>query len=147
VLAWAVGHDAGLALLLVAGLGWWWFLQGRLAGQYPLLREAAGRAVPGSEGWCAVQFFAGHAAWLSGDTAASLGHFAALRDAAGKREPCRALADSLGGRAAALVNQGRHAEAAEEARQALAVAREIAYPLGQVLALGTWLSSPSMPAI
>src|SRR6185503_5606498 len=35
-----------------------------------------------------------------------------------------------------LVNQGRHAEAAEEARRALAVAREIAYPLAQVLALG-----------
>ena len=30
---------------------------------------------------------------------------------------------------------GRHAEAAEDARRALAVAREIVYPLGQVLAL------------
>ena len=47
------------ALRLVAGLGWWWFLRARLAGQYRLLREAAGRAVPGSDGWCAVQFFAG----------------------------------------------------------------------------------------
>ena len=136
VLAWAMEHDAGLVLRLVAGLGWWWFLQGRLAGQYPLLREAAGRAVPGSDGWCAVQFFAGFAAYFSGDPAASLGHFTALRDAAVKRGPCPALADGLAGRAAALVNQGRHAEAAEEARRALAVAREIAYPLGQVLALG-----------
>ena len=67
---------------------------------------------------------------------ASLGHFTALRDEAAKRGPCPALADGLVGRAAALVNQGRHAEAAEEARRALAVAREIAYPLGQVLALG-----------
>jgi predicted ATPase/DNA-binding CsgD family transcriptional regulator len=136
VLAWAMEHSTDLLLQLVAGLGWWWFLRARLAGQYPLLREAAGRAAPGSDGWCAVQFFAGHAAWMSGDTAASLGHFAALRDAAAKREPCRALADGLAGRAAALVNQGRHAEAAEEARRALAVAREIAYPLAQVLALG-----------
>ena len=31
---------------------------------------------------------------------------------------------------------GRHAEAAEDARRALAVAREVGYPLGQVLALG-----------
>jgi predicted ATPase/DNA-binding CsgD family transcriptional regulator len=136
VLAWAVEHDADLLLQLVTGLGWWWFLRARLAGQYPLLREAAGRGMAGSGGWCDVQFFAGHAAWISGDTAASLGHFAALRDAAAKREPCRALADSLAGRAAALVNQGRHAEGAEEARRALAVAREIAYPLAQVLALG-----------
>jgi len=135
VLAWAMEHDAGLALRLVAGLGWWWYLRARLAGQYRLLREAAGRAVPGSDGWCAVQFFAGHAAWMSGDTAASLGHFAALRDAAAKRGPCPALADGLASRAMALALMGRHAEAAGQARQALAVAREIAYPLGQVLAL------------
>ena len=136
VLAWAMEHDAGLALRLVAGLGWWWYLRARLAGQYRLLREAAGRAVPGSDGWCAAQFFAGYAAWFSGDMAAALGHFTALRDAAAKRGPCPALADGLAGRAAALALMGRHAEAAEEARRALAVAREIAYPLGQVLALG-----------
>ncbi|MBV9208349.1 MAG: hypothetical protein JO037_23760 [Actinobacteria bacterium] len=136
VLAWAMEHDVGLALRVVAGLGWWWYLQGRLAAQYRLLRQAAGRAVPGSDGWCAVQFFAGYAAWFSGDTAASLGHATALRDAAAKRGPCPALADGLAGRAAALAIMGRHAEAADDARQALAVAREIAYPLGQVLALG-----------
>jgi DNA-binding CsgD family transcriptional regulator len=91
--------------------------------------------VPGSDGWCAVQFFAGHAAWFSDDTAASLGHFTALRDAAAKRGPCPALADGLASRAMALALMGRPAEAAGQARQALAVAREIAYPLGQVLAL------------
>jgi Winged helix-turn helix len=104
--------------------------------QYRLLREAAGRAVPGSDGWCVVQFFAGYAAWFSGDMAASLGHATALRNAAAKRGPCPALADGLAGRAAALALMGRHAEAADDARQALAVAREIAYPLGQVQALG-----------
>ena len=129
-------HDAGAALRLVAGLGWWWYLRARLAGQYRLLREAAGRGEPGSDGWCAAQFFAGYAAWFAGDMAASLGYFTALRDAAAKRGPCPALADGLAGRAAALVLLGRHAEAAEDARRALAVAREIAYPLGQVLALG-----------
>ena len=46
------------ALRLVAALGWWWYLRGRLAGQYRLLREAAGRAEPGSDGWCAAQFCA-----------------------------------------------------------------------------------------
>ena len=136
VLAWAMGHDAGLMFRLVAGLGWWWYLRARLAGQYPLLREAAGRGVPGSDGWCAVQFFAGYAAWFCGDTAASVGHFTALRDAAAQRGPCPALADGLAGRAAALALMGRHGEAAEDARRALAVAREIGYPLGQVLALG-----------
>ena len=33
VLAWAMDHDPGLALRLVAALGWWWYLRGRLAGQ------------------------------------------------------------------------------------------------------------------
>ena len=64
VLAWAMEHDASLALQLVAGLGWWWFLRGRLAVQFPLLREAARRGVLGSDGWCAAQFFAGYAAWF-----------------------------------------------------------------------------------
>jgi predicted ATPase/DNA-binding CsgD family transcriptional regulator len=136
VLAWAMEHDADLALRLVAGLGWWWYLRARLAGQYPLLSEAAGYGVPGSDGWCAVQFFAGYAAWFCGDTAASVGHFTALRDAAAERRPGPALADGLAGRAAALALMGRHSEAADDARRALAVAYEIAYPLGQVLALG-----------
>jgi DNA-binding CsgD family transcriptional regulator len=136
VLAWAMVHDADLALRLVAGLGWWWYLRARLAGQYPLLREAAGRGAPGSDGWCAGQFFAGYAACFSGDMAAWLGHFTALRDAATKKGPCPALAEGLAGRAAALAQMGWHGEAAEDARRALAVAREIAYPLGQVLALG-----------
>jgi predicted ATPase len=135
VLAWAIEHDAGLALRLVAGLGWWWYLRARLAGQCPLLCAAAGRGVPGSDGWCAAEFFAGYAAWYSGDLASAEGHFAELRDAAAKMGPCPALADGLAGRAGALAIMGRHAEAADDARRALAVAREIAYPLGQVLAL------------
>ena len=44
--------------------------------------------------------------------------------------------DGLAGRAAALVNLGRAAEAAGEARRSLAVAREIGYPAGEILALG-----------
>ena len=50
VLAWAVEHDLDTAVRLVAALGWWWMLRGRLAGQEPLLRELAGRAEPGSDG-------------------------------------------------------------------------------------------------
>ena len=43
VLAWAVEHDAGTALRLAVALAPWWLLRGRLAGQYPLLREVAGQ--------------------------------------------------------------------------------------------------------
>ena len=62
VLAWAVEHDLDTAARLVTALGWWWVLRGRLAGQEPLLRELAGRAEPGSEGWCAAQFWLGQTA-------------------------------------------------------------------------------------
>jgi DNA-binding CsgD family transcriptional regulator len=136
VLAWGVQHDAELAVGLVPALGWWWTLRGRQASQYRLLREAAGRAAPGSDGWCAAQFFLGYTAGQSDDLAAALGHFTELRDAAAQRGPCPALADGLAGRATMLATMGRRAEAAEDARQALAVAREIGYPLGEVNALG-----------
>ena len=135
VLAWGMEHDAAIALRMAVALGWWWFLRGRLAGQYPLLREAAGRAEPGSDGWCAAQFWLGRMAQFSGDMAAALGHFTALRDAVAERGPCRALADGLAGRSGALSQMGRDAEAAGEARRTLAVARELGYPVGEVLAL------------
>jgi hypothetical protein len=62
VLAWAVENDLDMAARLVTALGLWWTLRGRLAGQGPLLRELAGRAEPGSEGWCAAQFWLAYAA-------------------------------------------------------------------------------------
>ena len=55
VLAWALAHDPAVALRVAVALGWWWYLRGRLGGQYPLLEEAAGHAEPGSDGWCAAQ--------------------------------------------------------------------------------------------
>ena len=135
VLAWGMEHDAAVALRLAVALGRWWYLRGRLAGQYPLLREVAGRAEVGSDGWCAAQFWLGYTAQWSADLAASLSHFTALRDAVAERGPCRALADGLAGRSEALSQMGRYAEAAGEARRALAVAREVGYPAGEVLAL------------
>jgi predicted ATPase/DNA-binding CsgD family transcriptional regulator len=141
VLAWGIEHDADLALRLVPALGWWWALRGRLAGQYPLLREAAGRAVPGSDGWYAAQLWLGYAAQWSADPAAALGHFTELRDAAAQRGPCPALADGLAARAGVLADMGRFAEAAEDNRRALAVAREVAYPLGEVQVLGNLASA------
>jgi predicted ATPase/DNA-binding CsgD family transcriptional regulator/transcriptional regulator with XRE-family HTH domain len=137
VLAWAMNHDAAMALRLAVALGWWWFLRGRLMSQYPLLREATGRTEPGSDEWYAAQFWLGYTALISADTAAALNHYTALRDAAADWGPCRALADGLGGRSKALFNMGQIAEAAEEARCSLAVAQEIRYPAGEAMALGT----------
>ena len=135
VLAWGTDHDPGIALRLAAALAPWWQLRGRLQNQYPLLRQLAGRAAPGSDGWCAIQYWLGMAASGRADMAGALGHFTELRDAVAERGPCRALVDALTGRSWILHNIGRTAEAAEVARSALALAREAGYPGGEVASL------------
>ena len=136
VLAWAMGHEPATAVRLSAALGWWWLLRGRLAGKYGLLREAAGRVDSGSDDWCVTQFWAGLAALFSSDLAGTLNTFTELRDAAAGPALSRGMADGLMGRAQALVIMGRAAEAADDARRSLAVAREIGYRNGEIHALG-----------
>ena len=124
VLAWARDHDPATAVRLAAALGWWWLVRGGLPAQYGLLREVAGRAEAGGEGWCGVQLWVLVAAIFSSDLEGALEASTCLRDAAAGRGSSRALADGLSGRAIALVNMGQAAEAAGEARGALAVARK-----------------------
>jgi predicted ATPase len=144
VLAWARGHDPAAGLRIAVAVGWWRFLRGRLAGEYPLLLEAAGHAEVGSEVWCGAQFWLGWTAVFSGDRAA-MDHFTALRDGVEHAPPSRALADALVGRALMLREADQISEAAAEARRALALAREVGYPAGESLALdffcqAAWLS-------
>ena len=135
VLAWAMVHDPALALRLANALAPWWLLRGRLAGQYRLLRQAAGCAGAASDRWRAAQIWLGWAAQFSADPAGALGHFTALRDAVAGWPPSRVLAAALAGRAAVLRLMGRAAEAAGDARRSLALAREIGYPAGELVAL------------
>ena len=135
VLRWAMDHDVAIAVRLAVTLAPWWHSRGRLTGQYPVLREAADRVVPGSDAWCAAQFWLGIGAFFSGDLAGGLGRFTAIVDATGDRPPSRALAEGLAGRSVVLANLGRLAEAAGDGRQSLAVARTIGYPAGEALAL------------
>jgi predicted ATPase/DNA-binding CsgD family transcriptional regulator len=135
VLAWAITRDAVLAVRLADALGWWWWLRGRLPGQYRLLAEVAGRAEPGSDGWCAIQCWLGRAAAFSADMAGALGHWTALLDAVEDRGPSRILADALAGRANILLNTGRVAEGAADGRRSLAMARDLGYPAGEGKAL------------
>jgi predicted ATPase/DNA-binding CsgD family transcriptional regulator len=135
VLAWALAHDPAVALRLAVALGWWWFLRGRLGGQYLLLGQAAGGAEPGSDGWCAAQDWLGRASLFSADMPRALGHFTAARDALQGRGPSRLLADVLASRSVILLNMGRSGEGAEDGRRALAMARELSYPAGEAAAL------------
>jgi len=136
-LGWALDHDHDVALRLAVALAPWWQLRGRLAGEYPRLREIAGHAAPGSDLWCTAQSWLGWMAMNNADPRRALGHFTALRDAVAGRRPSGALADSLAGRSYALANQDRLDEAADEGRRALALARELGYPAGEAYALNS----------
>ena len=134
-LAWALDHDAGIALRLAVALAPWWRLRGRFVTEYPLLLEAARQAEPGSDAWCAAQCWLGRMAHYFAGPPQALGHFTAVRDTIGDRPPSRVLADCLSGRAGALANLGWVDEAADDAHRALAVARELRYPAGEAMVL------------
>jgi len=121
VLAWAVEHDLDTAARLVTALSMWWVLRGRLAGQEPLLRELAEGAEPGSDGWCAAQFWLAWAGLDAADLPQALQRCAAVVDVIGDREPSRILADCLHLQSTILSNLGRAPEAAAAGRRALAL--------------------------
>ena len=136
VLAWAMEHDPGTAVRLAGELAWWWWLRGRLQGRYLLLREVAGHARSGSDGWCTVQFWLAFAALFSADPTGSLDHCTAVIEAVGNRGPSRVLADCLACRSAVLSNLGQIPRAEEDGRCSLALARELGYQFGEAHALG-----------
>jgi predicted ATPase/DNA-binding CsgD family transcriptional regulator len=135
VLEWAMERGAAVAPPLAAALAWWWQIRGRLASQVPLLREAVDRAAAGSDAWCLGHTWLGQASLDSADPAGALRHFTAVRDAIGDSGPFPLLARCLSGRSATLLSMGRIAEAADDARRAVALARDGDYPLGEALAL------------
>ena len=131
VLAWAMDHDPDIAARLAAALGWWWMLRGpagrpvrRCCASWPgAPRRAARGGAPRSSGSAMARWtrrtwpsrwMRYRAAWMRSGPGAVPG--------AGGR---------TGGRAVALANLGRVAEAVGEARRALAVAREIGYPAAE----------------
>ena len=135
-LAWAMDHDPAVALRLAVTLAPWWLLRGRLIRQYPLLREAAEHAEPGSDEWCTAQFWLGLTIFNNGDPARALGYFSTAIDMSGDRGPSEVLVDCLGTRSLILANFGRLAEAAEDGRRCLAVSRELGLAGGEAFALG-----------
>ena len=136
VLAWAVEHDLDTAVRLVSALGLWWMLRGRLTGQEPLLRELAGRAEAGSEGWCTAQLWLARTAQDAADLPQAQQRCSAIVAVIGDREPSRVLVDCLALQSVTLSNLGRLPEAAGCGRRALAMARALDYPFGQAAATG-----------
>jgi len=134
-LAWAMAHDPAMALRLAVALAPWCLLRDNLVSHRPLLREAAAYAAPGSDGWCAAHFWLGLASTFTADMPGARGYVTGVCDAIGDRPPSRMLADCLRGRSGALANMGRVAEAAADARRALALARELGDPAREATAL------------
>ncbi len=131
VLAWALEHDPGTAVRLALNLAPWWGLRGRLASQAPLLTAVAELADAGGIEWCAAHMFLAQVAGQIEDPPAALDHLTAARDAL---QDASHLDDAggpwllslcLGGRSSALIRLGRIAEAIEDSRRALDLAREI----------------------
>jgi predicted ATPase/DNA-binding CsgD family transcriptional regulator len=133
--AWAMEHETDAALRLVVALAPWWYIRGRLAAGYALLRAGAEHAAPGSDLGCAAHYWLGQAAHRTGDFAAAIGYFTAVCDAVTDQEPLPVLVDALASRSAALVNVNRVPEGIRDARRAVALARDMGYLAGEGLAL------------
>jgi len=133
-LDWALRHDPGTALALAIALAPWWMLRGRQAAGYALLSKAAEQAPEGGTAWCEAQCWLGTLIALS-RLVVSLEHFTKARDALLAYGPQELLVRAFNGRALALANLGRVAEATEEAQHALALARQLGYAAGEARAL------------
>jgi predicted ATPase/DNA-binding CsgD family transcriptional regulator len=132
-LVWALEHDPAAALRMAVALAPWWMLRGRRFGQgYAWLRTATGRVPPGDPAWCAGQVLLGE---TTQDLREALDHFTAVRDAIGQQGASPVLVDALLGRSVYLLNMGRVTEGQQQAYDVLAMARELGYPVGEMVAL------------
>ena len=142
-LGWAMERDPAMALRLALTQGPWWQLRGRLTAAAPLLAVAADCAQAGSEEWCAARMFLGQAAGQAADPAGALHHLTVVRDTledSGRPASMvrsMLLALCLSGLSAILLYLGRGAEAAEEGRRSLALARETGLPGVEAAALAS----------
>ena len=103
----------------------------------------AGRAEPGSDGWCAAQLWLGWTALISADMPESLGHSprSAMRSRTGGRPGCWPTA-WLAGRSSCRTWAGSPRRP-RMARRALALARELGYPAGEAWPWRRWAAPPT----
>jgi predicted ATPase/DNA-binding CsgD family transcriptional regulator len=134
-LAWALANDPPMAVWLAIALAPWWRLRGRTVAGYALLRAAVARTTTGGDTWCAAQLWLGQLTLRTWDLTAALGHFTAVCEAVSHRPPSEVLVDALIGKSAALRNLNRSKESLENTQRALALARDLGYPTGEVMAL------------
>ena len=130
-LDWAMEHDLGTALRLALSQAQLWSIRGRLISQAPVLAAAAEHAEPGSGEWCGARMLLAQAAGFAGDPPTALAYYDTVKNVLEDPERPASpegpvlLSLCLDGRSAFLVQMGRAAEAVDDARRALAVARQV----------------------
>jgi non-specific serine/threonine protein kinase len=130
-LDWAMEHDPDTAVRLALSQAPLWSIRGRLISQTPVLAAAAEYAEAGSGEWCGARMLLAQAATYASDPLAALEHYdtvkSVLEDQArpASWEGPVLLSLCLDGRSAALLQMGRVAEAVDDGRRALAVARQV----------------------
>jgi predicted ATPase/DNA-binding CsgD family transcriptional regulator len=134
-LTWNLDHDPLAGLKLAVALAPWWLVRGRWAEGYALLQRAVAQTDSSAANWYSAHCWLGQLARVVSDFSVVLGHFSTVVDALREGPPSPDLVNGLAGRCAALRNMGRLPEAAEDARTALALAREIRYATGEAIAL------------
>ena len=129
-LDWAMEHDPGTAVRLALSQAPLWSIRGRLISQAPVLAAAAEYAEAGSGEWCGARMLLAQAASYAADPVAAMEYYDTVTSVL--EDPARPaswegpvlLSLCLGGRSVALMQMGRVAEALDDARRALAVARQ-----------------------
>jgi predicted ATPase/DNA-binding CsgD family transcriptional regulator len=134
-LGWALDHDPDGALRLAAALGPWLRWRGRLAEAYEWLRTAVARTSPANQAWAKAQRWLGQVLSSSTDLAGALDCYAAALETHRSREPSHELVATLIVRAVVRLNIGEDPATVDDARHALALARELGDTAGELMAL------------
>jgi predicted ATPase/DNA-binding CsgD family transcriptional regulator len=135
-LGWALEHDPDGAMRLATALVPWLRQRGRLVEARARLSAAVEHSSPADETWASAQLLLGYLSSDSADPADGADHHTAAIEAFRGREPSRVLVTALaGGRAMARLNLGDVPGAVDDARRALALARELSDAASELLAL------------
>jgi DNA-binding CsgD family transcriptional regulator/tetratricopeptide (TPR) repeat protein len=135
-LGWALEHDPDDAMRLATALAPWLRQRGRLVEARTRLSAAVEHSSPAAETWASAQLWLGYLSSHSVDPADGADHHTAAIEAFRDREPSHVLVTALaGGRAVARLNLGDVPGAVDDARRALALARELGDAASELLAL------------
>jgi predicted ATPase/DNA-binding CsgD family transcriptional regulator len=134
-LDWALDHDPDAALRLANALTRWLRIRGRLVEAQLRLSAAVARCTPQTPGWAMAHVWLGYLLSSSPDSPGSFNCLTTACDAHRDRPPTSVLVEALIGRAVIRLNLGEDPAEVDDARRALALARELGFLAGELQAL------------